>query len=595
MRGPAFSPRFVAVAICLAGLVPRIPNLSSPLLERHDFRQTQTAITVQAWLDRGVSVFAYETPVFGPPWRVPFEFPTYQLSAFVFARLGFPLDLACRIAALLWFYASAALLFSVVLERADRRLALFTLAAYVAMPFTVLWSRAALIDFASVALSLAYLRFALRCLERPRAAPLAACLAAGVLAAVTKITTVPIVAVPLAIGGVASLIRAETWRGRGVLAGTLAAIGLVPLGAGVAWTRYADAVKAANPQTRWLVSGALADWTFGTVAQRLSARNWIVIFGRIQETMLPGLFALLVAVALVGTFVRRDGSRAPVAAAVAAALVTIATFFNLFVVHDYYLISITPCVALLAAYGVDSAVSARFRGRDVALALAGGAAVLSAGAGWSYLRPAYAPWDRSALALLGQLVAESTPGDRWIAVEGDDWNPRIPYLAHRRAFMIRPPADIRRVADRPELRALVCRSCPPAVLSLWPRRRWVAHAAEFDVFQLWPAGIAAPTLVHGALEHAGCDDIHGWAWDPRNPRQRVTVEILDSGTPVATAVAGSYRNDLIAAGIHDGAHAFSLPTPASLRDRRAHSVSARLAGSGLALDGTQALSCPPAQ
>ena len=61
-----------------------MPSLSQPLLDQHAFRQSQTAISAE-WMANDLNPLRmpyYETPVFGAPWRVPFEFPIFQwLSA----------------------------------------------------------------------------------------------------------------------------------------------------------------------------------------------------------------------------------------------------------------------------------------------------------------------------------------------------------------------------------------------------------------------------------------------------------------------------------------------------------------------------------
>jgi hypothetical protein len=55
-------------------------------LDLYSFRQTQTAITTY-WL--GINGFSlnYETPVVGPPWSIPFEFPLYQYMVVLLARM----------------------------------------------------------------------------------------------------------------------------------------------------------------------------------------------------------------------------------------------------------------------------------------------------------------------------------------------------------------------------------------------------------------------------------------------------------------------------------------------------------------------------
>ena len=65
---------FISIAI-------RLYNIDSPF-DVHVFRQAQTAITVQNFINEGVSILKYKTPVFGDASIIPFEFPTFQLSCF---------------------------------------------------------------------------------------------------------------------------------------------------------------------------------------------------------------------------------------------------------------------------------------------------------------------------------------------------------------------------------------------------------------------------------------------------------------------------------------------------------------------------------
>src|ERR1700722_19604767 len=69
----------------------------APLDGAYSFRQTQTALSAFWMLKNGFS-FAYETPVAGPPWSIPFEFPIYQyIVALVSEIFGWSLDSAGRI------------------------------------------------------------------------------------------------------------------------------------------------------------------------------------------------------------------------------------------------------------------------------------------------------------------------------------------------------------------------------------------------------------------------------------------------------------------------------------------------------------------
>ena len=75
------------------------------LLDAHEFRQVQTAITARFIRDDGFKL-AYETPLLGPPWSVPMEFPTYQFGvAYLSKGTGLPLEQSGRLLSVLFFYA----------------------------------------------------------------------------------------------------------------------------------------------------------------------------------------------------------------------------------------------------------------------------------------------------------------------------------------------------------------------------------------------------------------------------------------------------------------------------------------------------------
>src|SRR5215468_4517134 len=87
-----------ALALVLAALLAHAVyylavGFDRPIYEQHGFRQTQTALSAY-WILHGGPWLAYETPVLGAPWSLPFEFPTYQLVVAALARLGVPLDQA---------------------------------------------------------------------------------------------------------------------------------------------------------------------------------------------------------------------------------------------------------------------------------------------------------------------------------------------------------------------------------------------------------------------------------------------------------------------------------------------------------------------
>jgi hypothetical protein len=114
-------------------------------------------MAVWQFVEDGVHPLAYSTPVFGPPWRVPMEFPSFQLAAFIPARLGMEIDSACRLTNIVFFYISALLLFLLCRTVVPgSRIADLSVIIFCWAPFTIYWSSQCLIDFAAVAFALGY-------------------------------------------------------------------------------------------------------------------------------------------------------------------------------------------------------------------------------------------------------------------------------------------------------------------------------------------------------------------------------------------------------------------------------------------------------
>ncbi len=80
----------------------------------------------------------------------------------------------------------------------------------------------------------------------------------------------------------------------------------------------------------------------------------------------------------------------------------------------------------------------------------------------------------------------------------------------------------------------------------------------------------------GFFDGATCDVINGWAWNAANPNAKVTVEIWEGSVKIAEAVASSFRQDLLNAGIGDGYHAFAFETPVSLKNGQPRTLTAKV-------------------
>ena len=75
IRGKFVEAVVVVVAMAAFATVVAL-TLDQPLLERHSFRQTQTAYTARIFHEEGIDLLHPKLPVLGEPFEVPFEFPS---------------------------------------------------------------------------------------------------------------------------------------------------------------------------------------------------------------------------------------------------------------------------------------------------------------------------------------------------------------------------------------------------------------------------------------------------------------------------------------------------------------------------------------
>lgn len=414
-----------AVAVAVAS---RWSTLSQPLLEAHSFRQTQTALTSVQFFQRGVWTRPL-LPVLGSPWQVPFEFPLFQASAATIMGLGGGADFSNRLACLMWFCITAALVFWLARTYASAGAAWASLLVFTFSPFAVQWSRTAMIEYCATAMALLWIGglFKWRTSRKWWWATIA--VSAGILAFLVKPTT----AVPLMIPAVLFTPLGSTKRRQDP---TLFALLLVPVAAGVAWTLWADHVKSNSVFTAWLTSGALRDWNIGTIQQRLEPANLMGILGRIDQTLAGVLGLMAIACALLLSR-RNHVLWVGFALSVPAG---IAIFYNLYVVHDYYLAALSPAIAL--SIGVGAAAAAQSLQLSRAL---NRAALVGAIAVWL----AWMSWYGQDYRALSELpvqpgpesaeVREHSSPEEQVLIAGEDWSSVIPYYSNRKALMLRTP------------------------------------------------------------------------------------------------------------------------------------------------------------
>ena len=432
---------FAVLVILLLGTLLRLPHFFIPIwaerTEFHPFRQTQTLMMVREILRNGVD-FSSTLPLFGPPWLLPMEFPTYQnLAALVGMGLGLDDVTASRLTTLITFQASAVILVVVTKHIAGRLAALVSLSVWEFTQLLWSWSASPTIEFLAVLFVLLGMWVLLMAVRQPRRWSLLL-LATGLwsLAFLTKFTTA-LVWMPFllgvmwfALGGVRQ--HLTTWIA------TVAPVGIGGLVGGL-YVRYGDSVKASSPFTDFLTSGNLATWNFGTVEQRLDSHAWERVMTHANGIV--GLSVIFVILSLVFVAWGPRKQAVLVGTGLVSVLGAIALFFNLYVIHNYYLIAVAPIMVIII--GVMCQQLAGFLKTRLSLSAVYGvlglvlAAIVVLSWTLSEGRQAlekfvYLEWRYGQSQ---EIVLATKPTDG-VAVVGCSWSPEILYFADRRGLML---------------------------------------------------------------------------------------------------------------------------------------------------------------
>lgn len=439
-------------------IIVRLFYISDPLLDFHSFRQTQTAITAYYLAQNDLSLSSllfYETPVLGYPWQIPMEFPLYQyIGALIFKVLNIfadtKLDLVLRLESILLFFGTSFFLFKLTRITTSREVAVWTLILYLISPFSIEWSRDAMIEPLANFLGLAFILIFIKSLEKNNTKILLQLMTTGTLLCLTKITT----AVPCYFFCFCYLLFSKNadfsknfskhWFFYLIL--SLACI--IPLFLEFLYVHWTDTIKE-NTLGFFLTSRELNEWNFGTVTQRFTLSNWIQIFSRFythwpNQLLLFAFFfnvcfGLKINPVYWKTFLISTGS----------VLVAITVFFNLYFVHTYYYFAVFPfeCIALAICMTNILAILKNSKSAIKRILLAITASFLfliSTGDYFNtittetYFNRNITASDSFSTHILkvSKVISENSSPDESVIIIGYDWSSAIPYYSERKALMI---------------------------------------------------------------------------------------------------------------------------------------------------------------
>lgn len=414
---------------------------NNPITDVHGFRQTQTAISTYYFIKDGVRL-DYQTPVFGAPWSIPFEFPLYQtIVATVVKTTGMHLDQAGRLVTLTFFYASLGVLYILLADFGVKQSYRFLIMSLVlASPVYLFWSRTFLMESLAIFLSLTYFHGAVIIGKKPhRLYILFLTTGIGVLAALVKITTYVIFIFPSFLSFAYFYdvkIKKPGQKSKQYLLFLLMALFLFagPLMVGKAWINYTDKIKSQNPfAADFITSNALTYWNFGNMAQRFRLDTWQII-GRLTQITTIGSLWLIGGILLVSLFSKKY--RLLILGSMLTFFSGPLIFTNLYYIHDYYYYA--NSFFLLTALGFSLVALLEIKKFQLLVKYFLCPLILlfllKTYKDVYYVRQytnSYTPVE------LGEVVEFFTQPDDIILVYGYDWNSELAYYAHRKAFMDR--------------------------------------------------------------------------------------------------------------------------------------------------------------
>jgi 4-amino-4-deoxy-L-arabinose transferase-like glycosyltransferase len=404
-----------------------------PVVGHHDFRQSQTALSALT-IAEGGPWFAYQTPVLGAPYSIPFEFPLYQWVVAIVHVCGVPLDQAGRYVSI-GFFALTLLPFYRLLRifAFSLNVRLLTMALLISAPLYMFWTRTFMIESTALFLAVTSLAVGIEALDdlKNRKRLLLLFVVAS-LAMLVKGTTgvIYLGLLGLLLVGRFVLDPARRTSFPDYLRVALSGI-VIPTLLGLGWTHYTDLLKSENALTaNFLTSKPLHDWIYGTWQLKTAPDTWILFwertawFGFGTGTSLAAGLAL----ALFGT--EKPGV---VAACVVSVLAAFALFTNLHWVHDYYQYATTLLAVVVMGFGYAAAERWTPRAR-LLLPLVGAVMLYKSLAAYNAeYRQTQVSGDVR-MVDVGKFVESHTSTHALVVVFGDDWSSVVPYYARRRAL-----------------------------------------------------------------------------------------------------------------------------------------------------------------
>ncbi len=399
-----------------------------PITDWHGFRQTQTAISTY-YLEKDGFAINYITPVLGPPWSIPFEFPTYQYFVVLFHKWipFFGLDQCGRIVSRLFYLGVLIVIYKIGREfKFSSNKMIFVMSILLIEPTYLFWSRTFMIETTVLFLSVSFVLFFIKYIHSNNIWFLLLALIFGTIAGLTKLTTffIYLATISIYFFYYVFVLKNKTSVGDFVLK---AIVLIVPVLITIVWVYYTDHLKLQNIQGEFITSKGLIKWNYGTWEQKISFNVWKQILDYSSIPLILVFTSLLFykllywKLNLVLTFLWLLGPL---------------VFTNLYFIHDYYscannlLIELSICLFIFSITEIKI-VKLKFFMLILVVSFYLCSLVINYNLRYKVWQNTF---DIEIRPIGNKLKRQLNPNQSLIIFSGD-WDSRIPYYSERKGLL----------------------------------------------------------------------------------------------------------------------------------------------------------------
>ena len=435
-----FKPGFWLLLIFPLALAVRCYHITCPINDMHAFRQTQTAGLIRDYYRNGINMLYPTIITLGKPGYLVLEFPLYQTVSALLYRLFIPDVIVARIFTIITGLFSIFFVYRISSRFIDKRSSVLAAFFFAFMPFDIFFQRVPMQDTLTILVSLMMLDFLLEGIWGKVSYLLMGIIAAS-LGFMMKSPFVAPLFLPVFYLG-----WARHKESGGLFGPRLLLAFFVPFTAMVLWQHHANFVNDTYCNRdgypfRELYSTFVVKLHpfnrvyFGTLAQRLDPKNYLLIAKTISRGVLtfPGL--LLFAAGAVSLAVKRKAGFLSVW--LFSLLLVMLIVFPMYIEQSYWLLPLCPVLSIFCGAGAGSVLD--FMGKYGKKAVFISAIIIVSVFLFQALAITKYFFRGNSLTKIGTFIDEHTEKDAMIAIVSPlfgQFDPTMMYFADRHGFNV---------------------------------------------------------------------------------------------------------------------------------------------------------------